>query len=75
MLSWGINNDDPWILMGDFNSTLYLEDMIIDIQIANSNQDEFCLVLLCWEYRMLFQRAVILHGLMELTGLNLQSPP
>lgn len=41
LISWGINHENPWLLMGDFNSTLFLEDRSTGVQIANSDQDEF----------------------------------
>lgn len=41
LISWGINSNEPWILMGDFNSTLSVEDRSTRIQIANSDMDDF----------------------------------
>lgn len=26
MISWGVNHEEPWILLGDFNSTLSLDE-------------------------------------------------
>lgn len=37
LISWGINNNEPWILLGDFNSTLSIDDGQSGVQIANSN--------------------------------------
>lgn len=37
LISWGINNYDPWILLGDFNSTLFLDDRMDGIPIYNSD--------------------------------------
>lgn len=41
LISWGINNYEPWILLGDFNNTLYLEDIKGDNRIANCDMDDF----------------------------------
>lgn len=40
LISSGINNYEPWMLLGDFNSTLSIEDRMGGVQIANSDMDE-----------------------------------
>lgn len=41
LISWGVNNNEHWILLGDFNSTLNAEDRLSGIPIANSDMDAF----------------------------------
>lgn len=52
LISWGMNNNEPWMLLGDFNSNLSIDDRNGSIPIANSNIKEFisCITTLGLEY-------------------------
>lgn len=41
MISWGVNHEDPWILLGDFNSTLSLDERQGGLSLFEVVMDEF----------------------------------
>lgn len=41
LMSWGINILEPWMLLGDFNSTISLEDRLGGTDIANTDMQDF----------------------------------
>lgn len=41
LISWGVNNYYPWILLRDYNSTLSLEDRKGGIRIATCDMEDF----------------------------------
>lgn len=46
LISWGINHDDPWILLGEFNSVLSIDEGMVALLLIHLQLKIFCRVLL-----------------------------